>query len=151
AFETPGWIAADLHVHAGRSFDSTLGLASQVRAFAAQGGEVLVSTDHDFLTDYQPVIRELGLGQRLVSIVGTEATGTAEPAAAPFPIGHGNVFPFPVEPLAYRRGALSVEGRRLRDVIRQARAAGSHTLVQLNHPRGSSDERSGVDTENYLT
>ena len=135
AFETPGWIAADLHVHSGRSFDSTLPVAEQVRAFAAQGGEVIVATEHDFVFDYAPVIRELGLGGRVTSLTGTEVTSAAISAEAPFTIGHSNVFPVPVRPLAYRSGALRAEGRRLRDVMRQAREVGPDTLVQLNHAR----------------
>lgn len=144
AFATPGWIAADLHVHSGRSFDSSLSIADQVRAFAAQGGEVIVSTEHDFVVDYAPVIREQGLAGRLASLIGTEVTSAAISEQAPFTIGHSNVFPLPVRPRAHRNGALQAEGRRLRDVTRQALAVGSRTLVQLNHPRTpdlGADER----------
>ncbi|MGI9590246.1 MAG: CehA/McbA family metallohydrolase [Myxococcota bacterium] len=151
AFETPGWIAADLHVHAGPSFDSTLSVASRVRAFAAQGGEVIVSTEHDFVVDYAPAIRAQGLGGEIASLVGTEVTSSAVSAEAPYTIGHSNVFPVPVRPLAYRQGALRAEGRRLRDVYRQAGAIARGTLVQLNHPRTPSGRAGDRERNAYLT
>lgn len=151
AFDTPGWITADLHVHSGRSFDSTLPLEQRVRAFAAQAGEVLVSTEHDFVADYAPVIRSLGLDQRLASLVGTEVTGTSFSEDAPFSIGHSNVFPVKVEPLAYRQGALSGEGRGIRDVVVQARERGPDTLVQLNHPRSPDHHDGEIDSASYFT
>jgi hypothetical protein len=151
AFETPGWIAADLHVHSGRSFDSSLPIARQVRAFAAQGGEVLVSTDHDFVSDYAPAIRSEGLAERITSFVGTEVTSAGFSEAAPWTIGHSNVFPVPVDPLAYRAGALEAEGRRLRDVARQAGELGRRTLLQLNHPRTPDRGAGDLDDGAFLT
>jgi hypothetical protein len=151
AFDTPGWISADLHVHSGRSFDSTLPLEQRVRAFAAQAGEVMVSTEHDFVADYAPVIRSLGLEERLASLVGTEVTGTSFSEDAPFSIGHSNVFPVKVEPLAYRQGALSGEGRGVRDVVVQARRRGPDTLVQLNHPRSPDHHDGEIDSASYFT
>jgi hypothetical protein len=151
AFETPGWIAADLHVHSGGSFDSTLPAASQVRAFAAQGGEVLVATEHDFVGDPRPTIRALGLEDRIAGVVGSEVTGSAESPAAPYTLGHANVFPLPPQPLAHRQGALRSEGRRLRELVRDARAVSPHTLLQLNHPRGLRDGDDPLDAEAFLT
>jgi hypothetical protein len=151
AFETPGWIAADLHVHAGPSWDSSLPIAAQVRAFAAQGGEVIVATDHDFVADYAPVIRAEGLAGQLASLVGTEVTSAAISPQAPYTIGHSNVFPVPVQPLAYRAGALRAEGRRLRDLVRQVRALGRGALLQLNHPRTPDRGAGDLDDGAYLT
>ena len=150
AFDTPGWIAADLHVHTGRSFDSSLAPATQVRAFAAQGGEVLVSTEHDYVADHAPVIAALGLDDRLASVVGAELTSTARTERLPFTGGHSNLFPLRPKPLDYRNGAPRGEGRRLREVVAAARRAGPDTLVQLNHPRpeGESDD---LETDAYFT
>ncbi len=150
AFATPGWIAADLHVHSGRSFDSTLPISAQVRAFAAQGGEVLVSTEHDFVADYAPVIRALGLETRLASVVGSEATGTAITERLPYTAGHHNAFPLSVRPLAHARGALREEGRRLRELVAQVHAIAPGALLQLNHPR-PLESGAGESLQAYLT
>ncbi len=150
-FETPGWIGADLHVHAGPSFDSTLSLEERVRTFAAQEGEVVVATEHDVVVDYAPTIRALGLADRLASVVGSEVTGTATTAEAPNTIGHSNVFPIEPDPLAYRRGALRAEGRRLRDIARQVRELGPEALLQLNHPRLPEEQAAAEDEGSYFT
>ena len=153
AFDTPGWISADLHVHAGPSFDSSFPLEGRVRSFVAQGGEVVVSTEHNTVADYGPVIRELGLEGVIASVVGTEITSTASTTAAPHTIGHSNAFPVTERPLVYRRGALQGEGRRLRDVVRQVHAVGPETLLQLNHPRNPLAQPGGdhYDTADYFT
>jgi hypothetical protein len=55
--DTAGWISIDTHLHSEMSTDSTLPLDDRIRAVAAEGVEVPVSTDHDMITDYAPVIR----------------------------------------------------------------------------------------------
>jgi hypothetical protein len=85
---TPGWISADLHVHAVGSDDSTLPLRARIDTLLAQGLDVVVSTDHDQLVDYGPLIRSLDLADRVASVVGVEITSTAREAAVPYPAGH---------------------------------------------------------------
>ncbi len=138
--ETPGWIAADLHVHGAASFDSGLPWPRQLAAFAAQGGEVLLASDHHVITDLRPVIAQAGLTGRVAGITGTEVTGTAESPAAPFTIGHANAFPLVPEPHAYRAGGPASANRRLRDVMATLRAKDPEVVVQLNHPRSAPGE-----------
>jgi hypothetical protein len=121
--DTRGYLAADLHLHAMPSPDAPQPLADRVRALAATGVEVGVSTDHNKVTDYGPTIAELGLRGQVASVVGDEIT-TRDPAW-----GHFNAFPLPAgsEPLPYR-------GKTPAQLFGAARAAGA-TVVQLNHPR----------------
>ena len=149
AIETPGWIGADLHVHSAESFDSSFPLRDQVRAFAAFGGEVLVGTEHDRVFDPGPTVEALGLGGRLASIVGVEATSAYPGGDSPFTVGHLNALPVPYEPTTFRGGAPDTEGRRLRDIIDDLRALPSSTLVQLNHPRDKFQV--GVEEGSYFT
>lgn len=135
---TPGWISADLHVHAVGSDDSTLPLRTRVDTLLAQGLEVVVSTDHDQLVDYGPLIHGLGLGDRVVSVVGAEITSTAREPSAPFTAGHLNAFPLPFRPLEYRDGAPRGEGVRVREIVEAIRGLGEERLVQMNHPRAES-------------
>jgi hypothetical protein len=132
---TPGFLAADLHVHTGQSFDSSLPERRQLEAFAASGAEVLVSTEHDRIFDPRPAIAASGLGGELVGVVGSEMTSAWEGGDSPYTSGHLNAFPLEVEPTAFRRGGIRLEGRRLRDVLAELRARPAPPFVQINHPR----------------
>ena len=145
AIETPGWIGADLHVHAAPSDDSAVPLEARVRSFLAEGAEVMVATDHEMVTDYTPLIRELGVAGRIASLAGQEITSSVSTAEAPYTFGHANAFPLPLRPAEYRRGALANEGRRLRDVIDQVRALGGDRIVQLNHARSGGGTQGFFD------
>jgi hypothetical protein len=134
-FETPQWIAADLHVHAAPSDDSPVPLRRRIASFLAEGGEILVATDHDNVTDYAPLIAELGLRDRLRSVVGLEVTSVVSTPAAPHTAGHSNVFPLPYRPELPRGGALPSESLRLRGIIAAAHSLPGLRIVQLNHGR----------------
>jgi len=146
--ETPGWILADLHVHAGGSFDSTLPAAERIRSFVAQGGEVLVATEHDHVVDYRPLARAMGLGDALRILPGLEVTSIMHSEATPRTAGHANALPLEPVPFAFRGGALTSQGVRLRVPIAELRARGGERIFQLNHPRRSHD---APDDESLLT
>jgi hypothetical protein len=50
--QTDGWVAGDFHIHAAPSTDSGLPIDKRVISCAAEGLEVAVATDHNFITDY---------------------------------------------------------------------------------------------------
>jgi hypothetical protein len=125
-------------VHAAPSNDSGLPVDERVRSFAAQGAEVLVSTEHDRIVDPGPTVRALGLDGLLRSVVGSEITSTMRSAVAPRTFGHANAFPLVPDPRAYRGGAIRANGRRLRDAIADVRALGGVRMFQLNHPRSDT-------------
>lgn len=133
--ETEGFVAADLHVHAAPSDDSTVPMETRLASFLAEGGEVLVSTDHDNVSDYAPLVASLGLRDRVRTIVGLEVTGVVKTDAVPASVGHHNVFPLPYRPALHRAGALRSEDRRLREIVAEARSLPGERLVQVNHPR----------------
>ncbi len=126
--DSTGWMSADLHVHAMSSPDSAVGNALRATSFAAEGVDVLVSTDHDFITDYAPVLAELQLTDVMASMIGVEVT--------PFDFGHHNVFPV-------RQGdAFDWAGGdgatlRLDQLYVGLRERDPGALIQMNHPRGS--------------
>jgi len=145
---TPGWILADMHVHAGGSFDATLPYRERIRSFVAMGGEVLVATEHDHVVDYRPVARAMGLGDALRIVPGLEGTSVLRSEAAPHTTGHANAWPLEPEPFAHRGGALTSQGVRLRTPIAELRARGGERVFQLNHPRRGDG---GVDEESFLS
>ncbi|MCH2186213.1 CehA/McbA family metallohydrolase, partial [Myxococcota bacterium] len=135
SFTADGTLSADFHVHAAPSDDSSLPVRQQVAAFVAMGTEVLVSTEHDVVFDYFPMIEEMGLTQRLNVITGVEVTSSATGDITPFTSGHANAFPLDPQAAAYRSGSPFAENRRLRDIIQDLRARPTRPILQLNHPR----------------
>jgi hypothetical protein len=111
--DTSGYVSMDFHVHSGKSFDSSLPLVDRVASYLAEGVEVMVSTDHDFISDYSPMISSLSAEDEINSIIGNELTGGIPVPADPtqdgtvFPegIGHWNAWPLSVIPNNRRNGA----------------------------------------------
>jgi len=77
--KTPGWIAADLHVHASPSFDNSFPVDERVRSFVAQGGEIMVSTEHDYIYDYTKDIERLGASHLLKTVSGLGHLTSSKP------------------------------------------------------------------------
>jgi hypothetical protein len=133
--KTKNALSADFHVHSGRSLDASAPLRDRTAAFAGEGVEVMISTDHDKHVDYAPIIAAFGLGDRITSIVGNEITGSV-PNEPNFPnsIGHINAWPLPLLPGEPRDGAIEDEFVAPNWVFKRLRDQGAE-VVQYNHPR----------------
>jgi hypothetical protein len=129
--QTPGWVSADLHVHGINSPDSPVALADRVRTFLAEGVDVLVATDHDYITDYGPTIAALGANDWLSTVVGEEITT--------FDYGHYNAFPMEQDATQRNNGAVDWaggdgDGLTPAQIFAAVRAQGGDRVVQINHP-----------------
>ncbi len=130
--DTTGWMSADLHVHSAGSSDSSIANERRVLNFAAEGVDVLVSTDHDVVVDYAPTIRALGAEGAIASLIGDEVTS--------FDYGHFNAYPLTREALP-NGGAFDWAGGdgpslRLPQLFGGLREKYPGAIIQLNHPRG---------------
>ena len=157
--ETPNYIASDLHVHSGLSFDNAFAESERVRSFVAEHGEVMVASEHDLPTDYSPYIDALGVGKAIVSIPAVEATSILPTDLNPHTGGHANIFPFEPRPKEYRNGMIAHENKRLRDLIYATKQRHQDAAIQLNHPRQNgilaqkrlpNDWKDKIDDGNYL-
>lgn len=133
--DTAGFLSGDFHVHSARSLDSTAMLRDRVASFAAEGVEVMVSTDHDYHLDYTPIIAGLNLGSRINSMVGNEVTGSVpNPPVFPDSTGHINAWPVPVQPNERRDGAIEEEFVAPNWIFKRLRDQGAD-VIQYNHVR----------------
>lgn len=132
---TPGYIAADLHVHSGGGFDNTFSTQERVRSFVAEQGEVMVSSEHDVPLDFAPHIDSMGVSHMITSIPAVEMTSTLPSLKNPHTGGHVNFFPVTPKIHEYRKGIINHEDRRLRDVLHDFRHEHPGVLAQLNHAR----------------
>ena len=135
--DTSGWIAADFHVHASPSADSSVPPQSRVASMVGEGVEAMVSADHDMLFDYAPVIESMGVGAEIASLVGTELTSNQGPAPFRDGVGHFNGWPLTVEPDARKNGTPEDDGVEPNVLYDRLRARGA-AVVQMNHPEWST-------------
>ncbi len=131
--DTSGAMTGDFHVHGIYSPDSPVPQEERVRIFMAEGVDVLVSTDHDFITDYAPHIEALGGTAELTSIVGEELTT--------FDYGHYNGFPLPRDPSKRNGGAwdwagAEGPGKTPGQIFEWFHSNPGTQVVQVNHPNG---------------
>jgi predicted GNAT family acetyltransferase len=130
SFDTPGWVAGDFHIHAQPSTDSGLPIDERVTSCAAEGLEVAVATDHNYVTDYAPVIASSGLDPWLLGIPGMELTT--------FETGHFIGYPLKVDPGSTRGGeflwAHQTPGQ-LFGQLRKLAIDATESVVQVAHPR----------------
>ncbi|HEU0034649.1 MAG TPA: CehA/McbA family metallohydrolase [Kofleriaceae bacterium] len=130
AYKSPGWVAGDFHLHAAPSTDSGLPIDQRVISCAAEGLEVAVATDHNYITDYAPVIQSSGLDPWLLGIPGMELTT--------FEMGHFNGYPLKIDPGSTRGGEFlwaSQPPQKLFDTLRNLGVDPKTSIVQVNHPR----------------
>jgi hypothetical protein len=142
--DTSGYVATDFHQHSMRSADAPVSVLDRVRSNVVEGVEIAVATEHNFVADFGPAVRELGLGKQVVAIPGDEITTDADKNAW----GHANVFPLVPAPDKPRAGAFTFLGRTPKDVFDEVRRLPDRPIVQINHPRSGQNgyfDRTGFD------
>jgi hypothetical protein len=132
---TPGYFATDWHVHQIGSPDSPVLSEDRISSAVATGVEMFAVTDHDYVSDLQPIVEQLGLSRLLRVVPGIEVT--------PFAYGHFNSWPLEPDGASANRGAIDwARGAALGlamlpgEIFDAMRARGAQ-MVQVNHPRGS--------------
>lgn len=125
--ETPRWLSADFHVHAARSPDSHVPMQDRIYEFVADDVQMIVSTDHNVVSDYEPFIRALDAGRFITSAIGDELTTGSW--------GHFGAFPLPSDLERAGQGAVLVHGRRPDDFFKDVRSNAPEAIIDVHHPR----------------
>lgn len=129
--DTTGWIAADTHIHSENSPDSSAPVERQILRLAAEGIEWAIATDHNYVTDYRPLIARYGLDEWMIGTAGLELTTLDG--------GHFNAYPLRYDPGPTTHGSFEWSQRPPGDIFDDLRALGElgpeNTIVQVNHPR----------------
>jgi hypothetical protein len=125
--DTTGWVSGDFHVHASPSWDSRVPLAHRVIEFVTSGVDVIVSTDHNMIADYAPVITALGAETYIDSIIGNEITTRRR--------GHFGAYPLPAAAVGRRYGSEWRWRGDATDIFPAVRRDFPGALIQVNHPR----------------
>ena len=125
--ETPGWLSGDFHVHSARSSDSRVPMYDRIFEFVADDVQMIVSTDHNVISDYEPNIKELDAGRYITSAIGDELTTNGW--------GHFGAFPLPRDIERAGEGAVLVHGRKPDDFFKDVRRDAPGAIIDVHHPR----------------
>lgn len=126
---TDGLISMDPHVHTTNS-DGRVGIPERLRSVAAEGLDVVVSADHNFVTDYGPSLRDLGLNRDLAVIVGNEVTRAG--------LIHYNTYALPVRSGEFNNGIIDPHADEAATLFERSREKDPAAIIQVNHPRSGT-------------
>lgn len=127
--DTSGYMCGDFHVHALWSPDSSDIYEHKVAAIAAEGVELPVLTEHEYISDLGPYIAKAGLQKWTRGIIGEELTT--------FVFGHFNPFPITQDAAKPNKGAMSWFKKDPATLFADVRARWPNAVFQVNHPRDS--------------
>ena len=133
--DTPSYYATDWHVHQVGSPDSNILSDERIRSAVSAGVEMFAVTDHDYVSDLEPLVKQMGLDSLLRVVPGIEVT----------PFAYGHFMTWPLEPdnnsanhgaIDWARGANDGQAMTPGEVFAAMRARGGK-MVQVNHPRST--------------
>lgn len=143
--DTTGVMCGDFHIHTIRSNDSGDDATRKVFSAIADGLEIPVRSDHEYVADFQTIIDGLGMQHWAHGICSIEMTSMEL-------WGHMGVFPLVEDPSAINMGAPAwqtypthadptIPFRTMgpHEVFDLVRARTEHPAIIINHPRGSTN------------
>lgn len=125
--DTSDVMCADAHIHTHRSPDASDDGLLKVRSAVAEGLDIAIRSEHEWVADFASEVDELGVGEVLYGAVGGEELTT-------FEWGHMGVFPLlpSAEP---NGGAVEWAGKLPPEVFEIVRARPEAPVLIINHPR----------------
>jgi hypothetical protein len=142
---TPGVVCGDFHVHTDRSNDSADPGLYKVASAVADGVELPVRSDHEWVGDFAAEITSLGVGAWAKGIGSIELTSMEV-------WGHMGVFPLTADPAQVNHGAPRWQTYPTAEdpdapvtllsppaVFDAVRARPEQPVVIINHPRGNTN------------
>ncbi len=127
--DSTGVMCADFHIHSFYSADSSDPVHDKVRSAVGDGLEIPVSSEHEYIIDFEPYVRELGLDKWAFGMPSEELTT--------FAWGHFGVVPIYPKDGAPNRGAVDWVGKSPDAVFGQVNALPEKPVLIVNHPRGA--------------
>ena len=124
--DSTGFLSGDFHVHSAPGPDCTISYRKRVANMLSEGVDVIVATDHAYVTDYGPTIREMGVVGEIATIPGQEITT--------FATGHFGPFPLPRKDTP-DGGAINWPGKDPVQLVEEVLSINPDAVFQIMHPR----------------
>ncbi len=128
--DTTGVMTADFHIHSQYSADSSDPVEHKVRGAIADGLDIPVSSEHEWVINFQPVIESLGLEDWAYGISAEELTT--------FTWGHFGVVPLDPRPGELNNGARDWLGKVASEVFADVDSLPEQPALIIHHPSGST-------------
>lgn len=128
--DSNGVMCADFHIHSYFSADSSDDVEYKVKGAIADGLEVPVSSEHEYIIDFQPIVQKLGLTRWAFGMPSEEFTT--------FSWGHFGIIPIFPRPDSPNRGAVEWTGKKPPEVFRTIAQLPEKPVLIVNHPRSDS-------------
>lgn len=125
--DSSGVMCADFHIHSYYSADSADPVPEKVLSAVADGLEIPVSSEHEWIIDFQPTVLRLGLGDWAFGMSSEELTT--------FTWGHFGVVPIQARPDRVNNGAVPWIGKKPDEVFRAVASLPEKPVLIVNHPR----------------
>jgi hypothetical protein len=125
--DTSNLLSMDPHLHTQNSLDGALPIPERIKSVIAEGVDVAVATDHNYITDYSPALKKLGLDKYLAVIPGNEVTHNG--------VIHFCTYPLKARPAEENNGALDPRAEEAFLLFEASRQKNPEALLQVNHPR----------------
>ncbi|MFO0554468.1 MAG: CehA/McbA family metallohydrolase [Polyangiaceae bacterium] len=128
--DTTGAMSADFHIHSMYSADSSDPVLKKVRSALADGLDMPISSEHEWIISFQPIIESLGAQDFAFGAPSEELTT--------FTWGHFGVVPIQPRPDQLNNGAIDWLGKAPSDVFAEVHALPEKPALIVNHPSGSA-------------
>jgi hypothetical protein len=127
--DTKKFLSVDTHMHTQYS-DGRVKTAERLKSVIAEGVDVAISTDHNYINDYTPTLQKLGLDKYLVCIIGNEVTTGG--------VIHYNTYPIDFHEGEEFNGAIDAHSPEAGPLFKASRDKDPQAVLQINHPRSGS-------------
>lgn len=128
--DSTGVMCADFHIHTHHSADSSDDIERTVKSAVADGLEIPVSSEHEYIIDFQPTVQKLGLANWAFGMPSEEFTT--------FAWGHFGVVPINPRPEQPNRGAVQWYGKNPPEVFHTIANLPEKPVLIVNHPRSDN-------------
>jgi hypothetical protein len=129
-------LCGDFHIHSNFSADADDAVELKVKSLIADGLDIGVSSEHDWVVDFEPVVASLGMTKWTFGMPSEELTT--------FTVGHFGVIPLRPSPDALNNGAFDWIGKDMGQVFDGVHALPDKPVVIVNHPS------SGLANQGYF-
>ncbi|MBS3819716.1 CehA/McbA family metallohydrolase [bacterium] len=127
--KTPHLVSVDPHLHTLKS-DGQIRIQDRLKSVVGEGVDVAVASDHNYVLDYEPYLKDMGLDKFLSVMVGNEITHNG--------LIHYNTYPLQVRKNETNNGAINPSSDEVTHLFRASREKNPQALLQVNHPRSGS-------------